>query len=96
MASRDYDIIARISTLYQIAYNVILQASYNVILLGAIMSEYTGAGLFTTTSRETAAKARVFRRFASMRWRAGNWRTACIMTLYEIAYNVSVSNPQHQ
>lgn len=60
------------------------------------MSDYSGAGLFTTTSRETAAKARAFRHFAGMRRRAGKLRTACIMTLYETVYNVIVSNPPHQ
>ena len=60
------------------------------------MSEYTGAGLFTTTSRETAAEARVFRLFRDCDREPGTGPPACISTLYAIAYNVRVSNPPHQ
>ena len=60
------------------------------------MSNYTGAGLFTTTSRETAAEARVFRRFQGFERVLGTGSPACISTLYKAAYNVRVSNPPHQ
>ena len=60
------------------------------------MSDYSVAGLFTTTSRETAAKARIFRRFQGCEREPGTGRPAYISTIYETAYNVRVSNPPHQ
>ena len=59
------------------------------------MSDYSMAGLFTTTSRETAAKARVFRLFRGCERELGTGWQASIRTLYKAAYNVRVSNPPH-